>query len=237
MPRDLPLTVKENIDSFRAAYPGYEHRLFNRAACREIIAKDFGQDVLACFDKLKPFTYQSDLARMCILHSHGGVYADVSTYFFTQWPPANSSADLRSLHRLAIFRDFCGVAPWQVATTVFFAPPRHKAIEKAIDLICINVKNEFYGCSSLSPTGPDPFGKAIALSCDPEDLVSGDSMFFLPGFYPGSKPVVTEPSHCFVYADKLYAVKRKRRDGLSELGISGSNRYNDMWLARDIYRS
>jgi hypothetical protein len=236
-PAELSPTVTENIRSFRGVYPSFEHRLFDRAQCREIIAKDFDKEVLACFDKLKPGAYQSDLARMCILHSHGGVYADLSVYFFARWPPADSGADLAAVRKLAVFRDFCGVAPWQVANTVIFAPPRHRAIEKAIDLICINVKNEFYGCSSLSPTGPDPFGRAIALSAAPEDLITGDSLFMLPEFAPGASRVITEASHCFVFMDQLVAAKRKRGEGLAELGISGGNNYTAMWLARDVYRT
>ena len=236
-PKELPPTVRENIDSLRAFYPGFEHRLFDRAACREIIAKDFDREVLASFDKLKPFAFQSDLARLCLLYQLGGVYADLSVYFFSRWPPANTAAEVSSIRKLAIFRDFCGVAPWQVANTIIFAPRQHKALEKAIDMICINVKNEYYGCSSLSPTGPDPFGKAIALTCMPEELITGDSVFTLPEVRPGSKQMVTEASHCFVFLDKLCAVKRKRMGGsLSELGIPGGNQYNDLWLARDVYR-
>jgi hypothetical protein len=234
--KELPSNIKENIDSFRAHYPGFEHQLFDRAACQEIISKNFDREVLAAFEKLKPFAFQSDLARLCILYQQGGVYADLSVYFFSRWPPGDSAA-VPTPRKLAIFRDFCNTAPWQVANTIIFAPRQHKAIGKAIDLICINVRNEFYGCSSLSPTGPDLFGKAIALTCEPEDLTTGDSVFAIPQAPSGSKQVVTEVSHCFVFLDKLHAVKRKRIGGaLSELGISGGNSYNDLWVSRDIYK-
>jgi hypothetical protein len=173
---------------------------------------------------------------LCILYQQGGIYADLSVYFFSRWPPTNHIAELPS-RKLAIFRDFCNTAPWQVANTIIFAPRQHRAIEKAIDLITVNVKNEFYGCSSLSPTGPDLFGKAIALTCEPEDLITGDSVFALPQVSPGSRPVVTEASHCFVFLGNLHAVKRKRVGAaLSELGIAGGNRYNDLWISRDIYK-
>jgi hypothetical protein len=232
--KELPPMVKENIDSFRALYPGFEHRLFDRAACREIISKNFDRDVVAAFDKLKPFAFQCDLARLCILYQHGGVYADLSVYFFSRWPPHAAEPS----PKLAVFRDFCGVAPWQVANTIIFAPRQHRTMEKAIDLICMNVKNEYYGCSSLSPTGPDPFGKAVALTCQPEDLITGDSVFALPEANPGSKQVVGEASHCFVFLGRLHAVKRKRMGGaLADLGISGGNHYNSLWLSRDIYNT
>ena len=233
-PDALPPSVKENIDSLRAAYPGSEHRLFDRDVCHEVIAQNFDKDVVAAFDRLKPYAFQSDLARLCILHRYGGVYADISVYFFSPWPPAETKA-AAPITKLAVFRDFCNVAPWQVANTIIAAPAQHKAIGKAIDLICMNVKNEFYGCSSLSPTGPDVFGKAIALTCEPEDLVTGDSVFALPD--TGSKQVVAEASHCFVFLDNVHAVKRKRGGGaLSDLGISGGNNYNALWVARDIYK-
>jgi mannosyltransferase OCH1-like enzyme len=80
--KELPSNIKENIDSFRAHYPGFEHQLFDRAACQEIISKNFDREVLAAFEKLKPFAFQSDLARLCILYQLDGVYADLSVYFF-----------------------------------------------------------------------------------------------------------------------------------------------------------
>ena len=222
----LPLKVVENIESFKRAHPGIEHQLFRGPEIRDFLSDNYGRDILAVYDALKPFAYKCDLARHCILLHHGGVYADLSVYFLRPWNFLEP--------RLGVFRDFLLAAPWQTANTLYFAPPGHKALAKAIELICANVKNRYYGSSSLCPTGPISFGKAIATTCEAEDLAVGDSIYFTPP--PGQGPLESVRSHCFVYGKDFIAVKRKRGgEPQSELGIVGGNEYADLWRNRDIY--
>ena len=226
--QDQPLSQKiiENIASFKLAHPGIEHRLFRGPEIREFLSNNYGRETLAAYDSLKPYAYKSDLARHCILLHHGGVYADLSVYFLRRW--------IFQEAKLGVFRDFLVAAPWQTANTLFFAPPGHKALAKAIELICANVKNRHYGTSVLCPTGPVSFGKAIAMTCEPEDLIVGDSLYFTPP--PGQGPLESVGSHCFVFGEEFVAVKRKRGGGpQSDLGITGGNEYVDLWYKRDIY--
>jgi hypothetical protein len=218
--------ILENVESFKRLHPGLEHRLFRNVETRDFIAGEYGGEILAVYDILKPYSYKSDLARHCIMFKHGGVYADLSVYFLQNWRPRSG--------KLGVFRDFLYAAPWQVATTVYCAPPGHKAVGRAIELICDNVRNRYYGKTFLCPTGPTSFGKAIANSCDGDDLVSGDSVWVTDtAGHPG---LITEASHGFVCGDHLVAVKRKRRGApLSEIGVRGSNEYRQMWQRRDIY--
>ncbi len=216
----------ENIESFRRTHPGMEHFLFRNDETRDFIATEYGGEVLAAYDTLKPYTYKCDLARHCIMFKHGGVYADLSVYFLRSWR-AHST-------RLGVFRDFLFAAPWQLATTVYFTPAGHKGIGRAIELICENVRNRYYGKTFLCPTGPTSFGKAIATSCDGDDLVTGDSVWCSD--IPGHPGLIAEASHGFAFENLLVAVKRKRvSDPVSELGISGGNEYREMWQNRDIY--
>lgn len=224
--QDLPPRVVDNIASFKRQHPGLEHRLFRAEETRAFIAAEHGGEVLAAYDALKPFAFQCDLARLCILFKHGGLYADLSVYFLAPW---NLAPD-----RLGVFRDFLYAAPWQVANTIIFAPPGHKAIARAIETICANVKRRYYGASFLCPTGPVAFGKAIAESCLAEDLFSGDSMML--DQVPGHPGLIDGASHGFVFQDRVVAIKRKRGGGpLSELGVGGGNDYRAMWQRRDIY--
>ena len=224
--QELPLRVGENIDSFKRQHPGLAHRLFRAEETRAFIAGEYGGEVLAAYDALTPFAFKSDLARHCILLKHGGVYADLSVYFLAPW---NLAPD-----RLGVFRDFLYAAPWQVANTVVVAPPGHKAIARAIDMICANVKRRYYGASFLCPTGPVAFGKAIAESCQAEDVFSGDSMML--DEVPGQPGLIGASTHAFVFQDRVVAVKRKRGGGsLLEMGLKGGNTYRDLWSRRDIY--
>jgi hypothetical protein len=220
----LPPSVVENIESMKALHPGLEHHLFRGPELRDLIARDYGAQVLTAYDTLKPYAFKSDLARHCVMYKHGGLYADLSVYFLKCWMPG----------KLGVFRDFLYAAPWQVANTLYFAPPGHAAIAEAIALICENVKRRDHGLSFLCPTGPVSFGKAIALACEAADVVAGDSAWCKEKDCPG---LISGRAHGFVVADQLVAVKRKRVGApLDELGISGGNAYREMWQRREIYR-
>lgn len=222
---DLPERVSENIRSFKAAHPGEEHVLFGEAELSEFIAAHFDAEVLSAFRTLRPYTYKADLAKYCLLYERGGVYADLSYEFLRGVP--------RDRGRLSVFRDFLSSTPWDTSLGVVAAPMRHRAMAKAIELVCANVKREYYGPTALCPTGPTLFGKAIAMTCDPEDLIVGEAVkLTLPPGQAGQKP-----SHCLRHGKELVAIKRKRGGGpVSELGIGGGNRYNRLWRYREVYR-
>ena len=223
----LPDRVRENIDSFRQMHPGIDHRLFTDVEVRQLINDNFGREVLAAYEALKPFAYRSDLARYCILHSFGGAYADLSLRFV---------APLRMDGEPQLFRDFLGAAPWDTVSGVFTAPPRHKALTRAIELVCENVANRYYGRNSRCPTGPTLFGRAIATSCRDDEIVTGDSLWLdlaragLGSYGEGRR-------HCMTFAGKVICFKnRLPRDDFPKMGIAGGNSYDAMWKARDIYR-
>ena len=85
----LPPLIAENIRSFQAAHPGIEHRLFDDAAIRSVIAKNFGKEVLKAYNTLRPFAFKADLARLCILHQFGGIYADLACYLCAMAAPGD----------------------------------------------------------------------------------------------------------------------------------------------------
>ena len=225
----LPPKVVENIESFKQHHPVLEHRLFRTEETRAFVAAEYGGEVLAAYDTLKPYAYKSDLARLCILLKHGGLYADLSVYFLRSWRQEDN--------QLGIFRDFFFAAPWQTANTVFFAPPGHKALAKGIELICENVRKRRYGKTFLCPTGPICFGRALAMTCDSEEYVSGDSAWCreVPD-HPGL--IAQSGAHGFVIGSQIVAVMRKRGGAPpSEIGITGGNAYTEMWYQRDIYNA
>ncbi|TIV71758.1 MAG: hypothetical protein E5V89_08605 [Mesorhizobium sp.] len=223
---ELSGLVAENIQSFKTSHPGQEHFLFREAALAEFIATHFDAEVLSAFRTLRPYAYKADLARYCLLHERGGLYADLS-YFFLRGVP-------RVDGRLSIFRDFLSSTPWDTSIGVVAAPPRHKAMAKAIELVCANVKLEYYGPTALCPTGPTLFGKAIALTCEPEDLIVGEAVQ-LP---LANGESTTRPGHALSHDGELVAIKRKRGGKpISQLGIGGGNRYNRLWRSREVYRA
>eukprot|EP01037_Dinobryon_pediforme_P026568 gene26568-29133_t len=226
----LPIKIQQNIGSFKAVYPGVEQKLFATSEIREFILKHFDSDVLGAYDALKPNAFKCDLARHCIMYEVGGVYSDIGIYFLKPWGGnvcLGSGPDHAKLH---IFRDFGRTAPWDVVCGLYSAPARHKAILKTIELICANVRNRYFGPTMLCPTGPTVFGRAIAMTCDPDELVVGDSGWLAPNQLPPG--MLNGPSHCFVREKDVFAVRRKNGAGtLAEIGLFGGNDYRKLWLA------
>ena len=230
----LPEAVQENIQSFRDCHPGMDHTLFTGPAIREVIRGSFGRDVLRAYDALKPFSYKSDLARYCLMHQFGGVYADLSMYFVQPWLPTGGADPAGD--GLAVFQDFKMSAPWDTISGMFAATAGHRALAKAIDMICHNVSTGYYGNSTLCPTGPTMWGRAIATTCGAEDIRCGESHWVDMSPVKLRHPI-EGVRHALVFRKKVICVKRRPLGKpFAELGISGGNSYISMWKSRDIYQ-
>ncbi len=231
----LAPVVRQNIDSLKQWHPQGEHALFFEAQAREFIQSHFSTEVVRAFDTLRPYAYKADLARYCILHQQGGIYADLS-YFFVNPLPVTPD-------RIVVFRDFFWSSPWDTSNGMIAAPPRHKALQRAIELVCENVRRGYYGPTALCPTGPALWGKALASTCDPDELIAGSAVLFDRATVQTSLPEVSLPAgsklHCLVLQKKIVAIKRKPvgAPGLSSLGVQGSDSYAQLWKQRDIYRA
>lgn len=223
IPSPLPRIVGENIASLKRNHEDLEHILFDDAMIRDFLSANFDNKVLAAYDDLVPYAYKADLARYCILYKLGGVYSDVSLFIMSAFPPVDG--------KLGAFRDLGVGSPWEVTNAIIASPPGHKTLKKSIEMVCDNVRRRYYGPSAIAPTGPTLFGKAIALTCEPEEVNIGEC--FRPPHGGNSARCLIDTN-----ADKLVAVSRKSIAGsLEELGISNGNSYGDLWHAQNIYAS
>ncbi|MBD9407581.1 hypothetical protein IB236_19755 [Acidovorax sp. ACV02] len=229
----LPPLILENIRSFRKRHPRIPHKLFGQAELTAFIEQKFSSEVVNAFVQLKPLAYKADLARYCVMYEHGGVYADLSYYFLRSLPV--------DAHRVTVFRDFMWSSPWDTSNGVFSAPPKHKVFEAAIQMICANVRRGYYGNTPLCPTGPALFGKALAMVCEPQDLVTGVAGMVGKDLVARAARDIDLPTdekaHCLILRDGIVAVKRKRMGspGLLDFGVAGGSGYSDLWRRRDIY--
>ena len=229
----LPALVRENTDSFARVHPGLPHRIWGHGEIRQFLRQRFPAEVLRAFDALRPYAYKADLARYCLLYELGGVYADVS-YCFLRPLPIQAGKPI-------VFRDLLWSSPWDSCNAVFFMPPRHPALAFAIEMVCANARRSYYGATSLCPTGPALFGKALATTCEAEDLVVGTAMTVprnqLRRQCRGLALPASSVVHCLALDDQIVAVKRKPfgAAGLEDLGVSGGNSYGELWKRRAVY--
>lgn len=229
----LPPQLEENVQSLKANHPGFEHRLFRGPDVVELLEKKFPPMVLESFHALRPFAYQADLARYCILYQFGGLYADLS-YFFANPVPVTDG-------KPTVFRGKLVSSPWDTSNGLIFTPPRHKALARAIQLVCANVKRRYYGLNPLCPTGPALLGKAFASTCEAEEIITGAAKLLPRARVLKMAPDLEIPEeefiHCIVYGETLVAVKRKRlrSPGLTDFGVTTGNSYLDIWRAKAVY--
>lgn len=219
----LPPAVVRNIESFKIWHPAARHQLYDQEAIRSFLRTNMGRDVLWAYEQLLPYAYKADLARLCLLHEFGGVYADLSVHFHGSWEVRPG--------KISIFRDRAHVAPWIVSNTIISAPPRFPAIEAAIRMILANCRARHRGSSSLCPTGPVLFGKAIAAHCEPHQIHMGEA----------TNAAARDTVEALVFIDvadgRLVGYRAKARAGLRELGLhSGVNNYNDFYRRNVIYK-
>jgi hypothetical protein len=220
----LPPAIARNIASFQDHHPGLPHRLYDQQAIRAFLRGHMEADVCRAYEALLPYAYRADLARLCLLHEFGGAYADLSVFFHAGMP-------LRS-GKLVVFRDRAVDAPWIVSNTVIGAPARLPAFEAAIRMIVANCGKRHRGVSSLCPTGPVLFGKAIALHCEPEQIHLGEVINV------AQRDSVETLAFVDATNGSLVAYRTKPAAGLGGLGVhAGVNNYNDFYYAGLVYAS
>ena len=230
---ELPRLIAENVESLKRNHPELPHRLFGEEEVVALLKDKFPPEVLDSYSALRPFAYRADLARYCILHEFGGLYADLS-YFFVDSVPMSED-------RVVVFRGNLVCSPWDTSNGIIYAPPKHKALAKAIELVCANVKRRYYGETGLCPTGPTLFGKALATTCEADEIKVGFAKLTPRDEAKQLLPRVALPEGPFINLQRLgrtiIAVKRKRPTaaGLSELGVTSGNAYGQFWNKREVY--
>lgn len=221
---DLPDKIRRNIESFKAAHPGSEHFLHTDQTLRTFIEVHFDRAVLDAYDELVPLAYKADLGRYCLLYKTGGIYSDLSLFFF--WGVCRDAT-----HRIHVFRDRHSEAPWIVSNSIIAAPPGMTVFQECIDRICKHTTDRYYGLNSLCPTGPNLFGAALAASTPAGQIKNGLVVHVNQGFD-------AFPALAFLSKEgDLIAYRDKTSDGVATLGVSRNQTYNEGYEAREIYLS
>lgn len=220
----LSRILTENISSLQKVYPHAKYTLWTKFTLRAFIKDNFPNRVISAYDSLAAYTAKADLGRYCLLFIYGGIYSDLSNYFFASLP-------ISEQNQIACFRDvepYAG-ASWAVTPTILYAAAGQDELRLAINLLVANVEARHYGTNALCPTGPILFGRALALLNRPERYWIGQ-MSAKSGTYPNR-------NHVFVGVDDQVIAVRMQREGgkVSLIGLRGGNDYNLLWRKRRYF--
>ena len=101
----------------------------------------------------------------------------------------------------------------------------------AIDQVLEHCRTDYFGVTPLCPTGPNLWGRAIAIQGVISSLAFGDSIEFTAQYHLSNK--------AFVMPDgRILAYKKTSAPGdLQSLGAEGTNNYLSLWQQRRIYHA
>ncbi len=164
--KDLPPSMRESVNKLKSCNPEFTHHLFDDEDCREFIKEHFSSDVLYAFDKLKPSAYKSDLWRYCVLYINGGIYLDIKYHCVGNFKLINLT------DKEYFVRDRVVCNNHGIYNAFLVCKPKNEIMLKCIHQIIQNVRNKYYGKTSIHPTGPmmmqDFFTQSDIISFDME---------------------------------------------------------------------
>ena len=221
---DLSQKLLNNSQKIINLYDDYNYKLFDDNAIQTFLIENFDSEILKTYKSLVPFSYKSDFARYCLLYKLGGWYFDIGLQVIKK-------IVINENTNLVIFRDInlYTRTSWACAGGIIFAKKGNEIIEKAIQLVVENTKNNYYGLTPLCPTGPSLWGRAIAMVGIDENVIIGDFIELTPNHSRKNKAMVL--------SDGTIVAFNKEAEGgdLKALGCKGTNNYNECWNKKNIY--
>jgi len=219
--------LQANIDSFRQTYPDAQYRLYDNADLRSFIEDRFGGRILGVYDRLIPYAFKADLARYCLLYELGDVYSDLShRHYHPIW-----TADTK----VSVFRDLTEHPPWAVSNGLIASVAKRPEFKQVIEAIARHADAEYYGQASLEVTGPYLLGAILAQSADWRSIHFGHSKR-VRGYLPFGKQGIRVRKYM---ADGTLVVDKVKRAAscIDEFSTGQGNSYNQLWLARQVWRT
>jgi mannosyltransferase OCH1-like enzyme len=213
--KELPPKMKERVELLKSQNSRFEHFLFDDDDCREFIKKYFRPDVLNAYDRLIPGAYKADLWRCCVLFINGGIYLDI------KFICTNGFKLIELTEKEHFVKD--RPPPISIYNALMVCKAGNPFLYKCIRAIVNNVNNNFYGSSSLDPTGPILLGNIILqnklrLNIDMKVYEDGGYIIYKNRFI-----ISTEYNEYDSERTETYQNKNLKR-------------YDAMWNERKIYK-
>ncbi len=141
--------MQKSIDIVKKANPEFNIYIYDNEDCRNFLTKYFIKDVLESFDTLIPGAFKADLWRYCVLYYYGGIYQDI------KYQPYEDFKYITLTDKEYFVKDRPGYGYGNgIYNALLVCKPRNLILYKCIKKIIKNVKNKYYGHSSLQITGP-----------------------------------------------------------------------------------
>ena len=234
-PCKIPPLIQEAIKSFQNSLPNTSYKLYNKEMIEELLQTKFDNEVVNSFHKLKPKAFKADLARYCIGYVYGGWYADITIKMIKSINDFQKNINFLGFVDLGEnIKPF--TLPYPIQSSLFYVAKESKIMEKAIDIIIRNCKEEYYGITATSPTGPGVLGRSIAYFGLEREHVIGHFMPLTPNHINKNRSYIL-PDGTILALHKDAWLSSAKAGQISEFGIKDSDNYLELYNKQDIYNS
>lgn len=212
----MPPSIIESTNNIKINNPEFNYYLYDEYECREFINKNFSDEIKEVYDILAPSAYKTDMWRYCILYLNGGIYLD------SKFCVLNNFKLINLLKHEIFCQEIKDVENnvLSVYNGIIITKPKNDILYQCILQICENVKNNFYGNSSLDPTGPVMMKQFIS-----DQILLDSDLKFLTS------------DNAILYQDfPILKIHENYRYEMSQIA-STSWHYTRYWNERKIYRT
>ncbi len=234
-PYEIPPLIKESIKSFQSSLPNSSYKLYNKKMIEELLRSNFDIEVINSFQKLKPKAFKADLARYCIAYLYGGWYADITIKM------------IKSINDFQNNINFLGFAdlgenikpftlPYPIQSSLFYVEKKSKIMQKAIEIIIKHCKEEYYGTTATSPTGPGVLGRSLAYYGLERNNIIGHFMPLTPNHKNKNRSYILPDGSILALHKDAWLLSAKAGQ-ISEFGINDSDNYLKLYNEHNIYNS
>jgi mannosyltransferase OCH1-like enzyme len=213
--KELPIKMRERVELLKSQNPKFNHYLYDDNDCRIFLKKHFKPEVLNAYNSLIPGAYKADLWRLCILFIYGGIYLDIKLVGVNGF----KLIELTEKEHFVLDR-----LPNSIFNSLMVCKKGNLFLLKAIYQIIHNIKNNYYGKTALSPTGPEMLGNVAIKNNIP---INVDLIHYMNGGFILYK-------NRFVFSTEYPEYSEERNNSYT---INNTERYDQLWLKKKIYRT
>lgn len=216
----LPEGMQSALNTWKQLNPEYTMKIYSGKDCQEYILKHYDQNTLDLFNKVKPYSYKSDLFRFLVLYNEGGWYSDMRQVCMLPLDKLNDSG-----HEFYTSQD-CPPNQLCMYTAFIGSIPKHPIMKKTFEIVKWNIEHEHYGLDCLYPTGPGAYmyGAIDYVRRHPDKCSIG-------------RHIVDRDGSEYVAINNSIVLKCKYNNakGADNSDIKGGNDYGQMWRNWNIY--
>lgn len=219
--------ISKRSQKLQKLYQECDYKVYTNSTLEDLIKKNFDSDVYEAYNNLVPYTFKADLGRFCILYLIGGWYFDIGINLMKK---IKIDEDID----LFFFRDldtkFC-LSP-VVSGIIFTKEKRNPIFFECIKKIVENVKNKFYGQSSLDVSGPNLLSKRIPYYEDKYIIQYGQLRALTADLKNKNLAFVGQDGTIYAYFDSLRQLKIRFPEEFTNV-----QNYNEFYKNKTVYKS